>query len=182
MVDAYMLGRGARKDLKAATEAVKSAMETYGSVLTKWRRASGDFKSASELKPQDKDSPANADLVDKHIAQLVDRMRPLAASRDGLTQMGEQLRKKMMELKGKMPQNVGAQMPGDDGDEEGGDRSPKQLKGDEQEGPVRNGNQMQLSREEAKQLLNMLRLDSDRKLSIGGDQKTPPPDRRGKDW
>jgi len=182
MVNAYLLGRGARKDLKAATEAVKSAMETDGSVLTKWRRASGDFKSVSELNPADKDAPANADLVDRHIAQLVDKMRPLAASRDGLTQTGEELKQKMMKLKGKIPQNIGEQMPGDDGEEDGGDHSPKQFKGNEQEGPVKSGHQMQLTREEAKQFLNMLRLDADRKLSLGGDQKTPPTDRRGKDW
>ncbi len=182
MVDAYLRGRGARRELKAATEAVKRALDIYSSVLTKWRRASGDFRSSSELAP-DKDAQVNGDLMDRRIAWLVDQIRPLASKRDQLMQMGEQLRKQMEKLKGKIPQNFGDKMPGDDGDnDEDGDKPPKQPKGNNgEEGPVKSGHQMQLSGEEARRLLNMLR-DADRKLPTGGGDQPSPPDRKGRDW
>src|SRR2546421_7117059 len=44
MVAAYMRGRGARKEAKAATQAVRRALEAHGATLTKWQRAEGDFK------------------------------------------------------------------------------------------------------------------------------------------
>src|SRR5262249_23602634 len=72
IVSAYMQGRGARKELKAAAEAVKRAMDSYGAVLSKWQRASGDFKSAYELRPADSDARLNAEVVDRSIAKLVD--------------------------------------------------------------------------------------------------------------
>ena len=48
---AYMQGRGARKELKAAMEAVRKALESHAAVLGRWQRASGDFKSAVEIDP-----------------------------------------------------------------------------------------------------------------------------------
>ena len=72
---AYMQGRGARKELKAATQAVRQALETYGAVLAKWQRASGDFKSAHELQASDLDAQANAEVVDRSIARLVENRR-----------------------------------------------------------------------------------------------------------
>ena len=56
MVAAYLRGRGARKELKAATEAVRRALQVHGAVLTRWERASGDFKSALELNSADADA------------------------------------------------------------------------------------------------------------------------------
>ena len=71
MVNAYVQGRGARKELKAATEAVKQAMESKGTVLSKWQRASGDFKSAGELVPADADAGHNAELLRRGAADAV---------------------------------------------------------------------------------------------------------------
>src|SRR5882724_3587431 len=68
MANAYLRGRGARRDLKGAMEAVQRAMEVYGGVLAKWQRALGDFRSAVELRPPDADAQTNADLVDRSIA------------------------------------------------------------------------------------------------------------------
>lgn len=181
MVDAYLRGRGARKELKAAMEAVKQAMETYGSVLTKWRLSSGDFRSAAELHAGDKDAQFNAGVVDRHIAQLVDEMKPMASSRDKMDTLRQQLGQMMQKLKGKMPEDTGTQMPGDDDEDDDGNTPPRQLKG--AEGPERNGSHMELTRDEAMRLLNLLRLDEDRKLSQGvSDEPTKPLDRKGKDW
>jgi hypothetical protein len=42
---------------------------------------------------------------------------------------------------------------------------------------------MQLTREEAKRLLGLLRLDAERRLSLGGNEETAKPkDRKGRDW
>ena len=50
MVAAYMRGRGARKEFKAATQVVQRALQTHGATLARWQRSWGDFKSALELK------------------------------------------------------------------------------------------------------------------------------------
>jgi hypothetical protein len=42
MLEAYQRGRGARREIKAATTAIRRALEVHGHVLTKWQRASGD--------------------------------------------------------------------------------------------------------------------------------------------
>ena len=83
IVDAYLQGRGSRKDLKAAIEAVKQAMESYGTVLTKWQRASGDFKSALEVwNPADADARTNAAAgMDRRIALLVDQLQMMMAAK-----------------------------------------------------------------------------------------------------
>ena len=74
LVAAYQHGRGAQRELKAATKAVQQALETYRGVLLKWQRASGDFKGTAELHADD-DAQKNADTVDRNIAKLVDLIR-----------------------------------------------------------------------------------------------------------
>ena len=69
LVNAYLNGRGARRELNAAIKAVRQASEVYGTALDRWQRASGDFKSAHELNPKDTDAKANADIVDQNIAR-----------------------------------------------------------------------------------------------------------------
>jgi hypothetical protein len=76
-------------------------------------------------------------------------------------------------------------MLGDDGDddEDEGKKSPKQPELGEHEGPVKSGHEMQWTREEARQLLNLLQLDKDRQLYLGGSEDNEKPrDRRGRDW
>ena len=52
-----------------------------------------------------------------------------------------------------------------------------------QEGPVRNGTEMQLTPEEAQRLLGLLQLDTGRKLMLGGfEESAKPRDPRGRDW
>src|SRR5712691_4138119 len=41
MVAAYQRGRGTRKELKEATEAVRKALDVCGTTLARWQRASG---------------------------------------------------------------------------------------------------------------------------------------------
>ena len=77
MVAAYLRGRGARKELKAATQAVRRALQAYGAALARWERSSGDFKSTLELNSADSDARHNAEVLDRCIAKLVDSVREL---------------------------------------------------------------------------------------------------------
>ncbi|MDB6023600.1 MAG: hypothetical protein JWQ04_3457 [Pedosphaera sp.] len=185
MVEAYMRGRGARKELKGAMEAVKAAMETYGGVLAKWRRASGDFKGDYELSPRDLDAKTNADLVDQNIAKLVDRQQMMMQMMQGMSKQRSDLGKKMAELKKKMPKDKGDQMKGgedeDDDDEDGKKPPPEPKQGQEEPGP-KEGKETMLTFEEAARLLDMLKLDGNRKLPLGTNGMGKPGDRKGRDW
>jgi hypothetical protein len=183
MVSAYLQGRGARKELKAATEAVKKAMDTYGSVLTKWQRATGDFKSSFELSPADLGAKTNADVVDRNIAKLVDKQQLMMMSMSGLAKKRSDLGKKMAALKQKMPPGEGDKLTGKgDDDDDDDDQQPRGPKEGEKEPGPKDGKQMQLTQEEAVHLLDMLKLDGNRKLAMGTNEMGKPKDRKGRDW
>jgi hypothetical protein len=185
MVAAYLRGRGARRELKGAVTAVQRAMDTFGVVLAKWRRASGDFHSTVELQPTDTNAQINAKLTDRYIAKLVDLLQMMMQRQAGMQQQREELRKKMAELKGKLPDQTGSPMLGDDGDDDDDDskKSPQPPKLGDQEGPVKDGREMQLTFEEARRLLNLLQLDTGRKLYLGsGDENPKPGNHPGRDW
>jgi hypothetical protein len=187
LVAAYQRGRGAQKELKAATKAVQHAMETYRNVLLKWQRSSGDFKSTVELHPSDTDAQWNADLVDRDIARLVDTIQMSMQSLGAMGKQREELRDKMGKIKKRLPQGMGDEMKGGmgDDDDEDEDGKPKGPKPGEKEGPSRDGTeQQQLTPEEAERLLGMLKLDSGHKLPMGmGDTEAiKPVNRKGRDW
>src|SRR5205807_1116172 len=119
LLAAYIRGRGQRKQLKAATEAVRRALGVHGTALRKWERAWGDFKSAVELNPSDADAQHNAEVMDRSIAKLIDSLRELQQAAAMLGDKSQQLGEKLKQLKGKIP---ASQMPpgaaGDDEDDE----------------------------------------------------------------
>jgi tetratricopeptide (TPR) repeat protein len=173
MVAAYMHGRGVRKELTAATEAVERALAVHGVALAKWRRASDDFKSAVELKRSDSDAEHNAEVVDRSIAKLIDSLREMQQCSKSMCDKGKELGDKLKQLKGRIP---ASQMPpgaaGDDEDED----FPLGQKPDEKEAPSRDGKEMPLSPELAGWLLQGFKLDSDRRLPMGqqtGEPKNP---------
>jgi len=183
IVAAYMQGRGARKELKTASEAVKRAMETYGVVLAKWQRASGDFKSAHELRPADSDAQANAEVVDRSIAKLVDTQRLMMQSSECTKKNREALRQKMGELKKRLPKELKQQCEkGEEEEDEDEDKPPKEPKPGMQEPKPREGREKLLTPEEAARLLEMLRLDANRKLPLGMNDTAQPKDRKRRDW
>ncbi|MDB6109295.1 MAG: hypothetical protein JWR69_1045, partial [Pedosphaera sp.] len=180
-------GRGAHKELRAATEAVKKALESNGAVLEKWRRAAGDFKSAQELRPSDKDSQINAEIVDRKIAKLVDQQQMMMQMKGGMDKKHGDLHQKLKRMKEKMQGDPGRQFKGgeeeDDDDEEEG-KAPKEPKPGQKEGPSKDGKEKKmLSPEEAEGLLGMLRLDTNRKLPLGvSDTGTPKDMKNRRDW
>jgi hypothetical protein len=183
LITAYMQGRGARKELKAATEAMKAALDSYNSVLAKWQRSLGDFKSARELAATDNDAQTNADLVDRHIAALVDQIRIMMQSMSGLGKQRTELGKRLAALKKRLPPNSGQDMKGKGDDDDDDDGPSKQPKAGEEEPGNKSGTKMLLTPEEAAHLLDMLKLDTNRKLPLGmGDTGKPRDDRKGRDW
>jgi hypothetical protein len=181
MVAAYMHGRGARKELKAATVAVRRALEAHGTTLAKWQRASDDFKSAVELKRPNPDAELNAETVDRSIAKLVDMLRELQQCSNGLGNKSAGLGQKLKQLKGRIP---AANMPpgGGGGDDEEDEDTPFGPQPGQQEGPSKEGQEMVLSREQAGWLLDSFRLDGERRLPMGGTQEGQPKDRARPTW
>jgi hypothetical protein len=179
LLAAYIRGRGQRKQLKAATEAVRRALDTHGVALRKWERAWGDFKSAVELKTSDADAQHNADVMDRNIAKLIDSLRELQQAAAMLGDKSQQLGEKLKQLKGRIP---ASQMPpGAAGDDDEDDQNPFGPKPGEKEGASRNGEEMTLSAEQAGWLLEGFKLDSGR-LPMGQGQLGQPRDRSKPTW
>ncbi len=177
---AYLQGRGARKELKAALEAVKKAMEQYGAVLARWQRASGDFKSAFELRPTYADARFNAQVVDDQIAALVNQKESVQMAMQSMEGNRKELKERMQALKKRMPEGMQKDEDGDDDEEE--DEPPKEPKAGTQEKENKEGHEMALTWEEAVRLLDALRLDGNRKLPMGDKETGNPKDRKGKEW
>jgi tetratricopeptide (TPR) repeat protein len=180
MVAAYQRGRGARKELKAATEAVRRALQVHGAVLARWERALGDFKSAVELNDADSDAWNNSDVVDRLIAKLVDSLREMQQCLNGMGDKNQQLGEILKKLKGRIPApNMPPGAAGDDDEDEDQPFGP--LPGKE-EGPSKDGQEMSLSPEQAGWLLDAYRLDSERRLPMGQGPAAEPKDRSRPTW
>jgi len=180
MVAAYLRGRGARKELKAATEAVRRALHVYGAALDRWERASGDFKSASELNGADLDARRNAKVLDQSIAKLVDSVREMQQCSNGTCNKGQQLSEALKKLKGRIPNPD--MPPGAAGDEEEEEEQPLMPQQAQQEGPSKDGQEMTLSQEQAGWLLDAYRLDSERRLPMGEGVPGQTKDRSRPPW
>jgi tetratricopeptide (TPR) repeat protein len=180
MVAAYMRGRGARKELKAATEAVRRALQAYGAVLGRWERASGDFKSAVELNDADADARHNSEVVDRCIAKLVDSLREMQQCLNGLCDKGQQLGESFKQLKGRIP--APNMPPGAAGDDDEDEDQPFGPQPGQEEGPTKEGKEMSLSPEQAGWLLDAYRLDSERRLPMGQGPAAEPRDRNRPTW
>jgi hypothetical protein len=181
MIAAYVAGRGVRRDLRGAEEAVREAMETYGKTLRQWRRAADDFKSVSELNPADTNAALNAKIVEQGIAKLVDSVQKMPAMAAMMGNQRQQLGDLLKQLRGRIP--APDMPPGAAGDDDDEDMQPGLLAG-QKETASREGDQMQLplSPDEAGQILDGLSLDGTRRLEMSDKQGTPPKDRKGRDW
>lgn len=186
VVRAYLQGRGARKELRAATEAVRKALENHEAVLLRWQRASGDFKSADELR-SDARARHNAAVVDRHIARLVDMNAALQAAIQSMQMQMQDLRRRMEQLKGRMPAELLKELgnepdEGEDQSDGDGDKPPPEPEPGTGEKEQEDGRRMGMSYEEAARLLESLRLDAQRKLPMGARETATPESRKGRDW
>jgi hypothetical protein len=182
IVDAYLTGRATRKQLRIANEDVQRALDLYGSVLFRWRRSVGDFRSSNEMRASE-DAQFNAKVVERHIEELLKTSKKLEEQKQDLAGLRSELKKKMAELRKKIPD--GMIQPGQgDPDEEDEDEPKDQPKPDSgfQDRAGQEGEKRGITPEIAQQILEALGLNGDRKLPIGGDEQTPPRDKKGKDW
>lgn len=180
MVEAYMHGRGVRKELKSATAAVQQALTVYRNTLSKWERASGDFKGALEVRQSDADAEHNAEVVDRCIAKLVDSVRQMQECANGMCDKGKELGDKLQKLKGKIP--APNMPPGASGEDDEEEDPPFGQKPNQKEGPTREGEQISLSPEQASWLLEGFKLDGERRLPMGQGQLAQPKDRTRPTW
>jgi hypothetical protein len=184
ILEAYMNGRVTRKQLRLANEDVQRALDLYGSVLVRWRRSVGDFRSADELRPSE-DAAFNAKVVERHIEELLKHVKQLEQQKEMLGKMRGDLKQKMKELRGKIPQEM--MQPGqgdpdeeDEEEEDGKDRPTPESGFQDRQKP--DGDQRGITPEIAQQILEALGLKGDRKLPLGGNEPQPPRDRKGRDW
>ena len=180
MVASYLHGRGARKELKAAANAVRQALETCGAALTKWQRADDDFKSAVEIEPGDADAQHNAEVVERSIAKLVDQIRELQQAATALGNKRDELGEKMKQLRGRIPAPDAP--PGAAGDEDDDDEQPQGPLPGQKEGPSKDGQEMYLSPEQAGWLLDSFKLGGNHRLPMGQGDEAQPKNRPRKTW
>ena len=184
IIAAYLAGRGAKRELRAAEEAVKAAMEAYGATLVKWQRAADDFKSAAELNPADANATHNAEIVERAIAKLVDQLRQMQQMAAKLAGLRAQMNAQLSKMKGMIPkENAPPGAAGDDDEDDQGTQ-PDELAG-QKENPSHEGGQMEmpLSPDVAGELLDGLSIDGTRRLPMMSDKEgTPKKDKKGRDW
>lgn len=182
MVQAYLGGRGARRNLREAADQVRRAMEAHGVALQKWQRALDDFKSALELNPADADAKRNIEILEEAIAKLIDKIRALQQLGQIMGQQRQALGELMKLLRGKIPgpdAPPGAGGDDDEEDEEDGRNGPQE---GQKEGRGREGQVIRISREEAGWILEAFKLGGDRRLPMGQGAEKKPKDQKGKDW
>ncbi|MBI5388455.1 MAG: hypothetical protein HZA90_27640 [Verrucomicrobia bacterium] len=179
---AYLQGKGARKELKAAMEAVKKALEAHGAVLRRWERASGDFKSAYELQTSLESAKENGAIMDRHIAALVDKQEMMMKSAQCMGGKRKDLQKRMQDMKKKMPDGAQKDDEGEDEEDEEDQKEPKQPKSGDKEKETKEGRRMELTWDEAMRLLESLKLDANRKLPMGDRETANPKDRKRREW
>jgi len=188
ILGAYMAGRAARKQLKVAHEDVQRALDLYGSVLVRWRRSVGDFRSTVELRAEDQDAAFNADVVQRHIDELLKHVKELEQQQADLGKTRAELKQKMKELREKIPKGMLQPGEGEDDEEAEEDQPQPQPDSGWQDKGGKDGEERGISPEMAQQILEALGLKGDRKLPLGGGEKgpmgdkAPPKDRKGKDW
>jgi tetratricopeptide (TPR) repeat protein len=186
MTAAYLNGRGARKELKSAMQAVQRALEQHGATLRKWQRSLDDFKSAAELNPKDTHAQHNAEIVQKAIAKLVDSIREMQQAAKKMAASGQELHKQMKQLGGKIPEPMmppGAKGEDEEDDEgENGKEAPPEPQAGMQEKPGKEGEEMRMSPKEAGWLLEGFKLDGDRRLPMGKGDGGKPKDRNTRNW
>jgi tetratricopeptide (TPR) repeat protein len=186
LTSAYMNGRGSRRELKAATKAVKRALEIHGAALQRWQRSLDDFKSSVELNPSDTNAQQNVQTMERSIAKLVDSIREMQQAAAMMAQQGQKLREKMKQMGGKIPEPMmppGAKGEDEEEDEgEDGKKEPPEMRPGMQEKAGKEGEELKLTPEEAQWILDGFKLDGGQRLPMGQGDSAEPKDRKGRNW
>jgi len=180
LVDAYLRGRGAQRELRAARKAVARAMAVYGNTLARWRRALGDFEGAAELQPAAADAAQNAAALREAIARLVDSLREQQQQAGQMSAAAGALGEQMQQLRGKIPANA---LPPGAANGEDEEPEPGLLAGPS-EPPVQSGQELdvRLAPDEASRLVDSLTGNGERLLPLGREGSNAPPLKVQKPW
>jgi tetratricopeptide (TPR) repeat protein len=178
LVAAYRRGQGLRKDLRSATAAVREALESSEAGLGYWGRAAGDFRGVVELAGSDTVAAYNAEVVERRLAQLVDRLEQVRP----LSQQLENRRKALDHLLARLRAMLPKSMQGpDSGDEQEDDAARGPRPGQEEARSI-SGSETKVSPEDAARLLQSYQLDRGRSLPMGTRDTGGPNDRSPRSW
>jgi hypothetical protein len=103
-----------------------------------------------------------------------------------MAQQGQNLREKMKQMGGKIPEPM---MPpgakGEDEEEEEGEdgkKEPPEMRPGMQEKAGKEGEELKLTPEEAQWILDGFKLDGGQRLPMGQGDSAEPKDRKGRNW
>lgn len=205
IIGAYMEARGARKQLRTSRDETTRAMDLQGSALWRWRRSVGDFHSSQELDPSNKDAGFNADVVERHIKDLLKSLDKVKEQNESLSEQRKKLSELMKEMRGKIPKSMQRQSDAEEDDEDEEDEKPPEgRKEDEKQQPPkagskqeqRIGGEREVSPDMAKLLKEMLKRrtmqlgDQEGGFRPGGNEEgfrpshemRKPGQRKGRNW
>ena len=207
IIGAYMEARSARKQLRTSRDETTRAMDLQGSALWRWRRSVGDFHSAQELDPSNKDASFNADVVERHIKELLKSLDKVKEQNESLSEQRQKLGELMKEMRGKIPKSMQRQSDSEEDEEDDEEeKQPDGQKEEENQKPPkagskqeqRIGGEREVSQDMAKLLKEMLKRrtmqlgDKEDGLRPGekkgmnglifGDETRKPEQRKGRNW
>ncbi len=129
LINAYMEARAARRQLRVNRDENTRELDLLGSALARWRRSVNDFRSAVELSPDRKDAAFNADVVERHIDELLKYKKQLEEQQDQVGQQREKLKELMKKMRGKIPKEMQRGSDEEEDDEEEEEEQQEEEKG-----------------------------------------------------
>jgi tetratricopeptide (TPR) repeat protein len=199
LIGAYMLARNARKQLRQVRDETTRELDLLGSAFARWRRAVGDFRGAHELDAANTDAAFNADVVERHIEELLKFKKKMEEQGQQTAEMREKLRELMKKMRGKIPKEMQRESDDEEGDEDEDEEQEPQKPGDKP--PKQQTQRIGGDREIDPDMLRVLKEKvQNRTMSVGqegerpgdrGEQRGFRPDgqrpgeprgRKGKDW
>ena len=192
LIGAYMEARAARKRLRLTKEESTREMDLLGSALSRWRRSVGDFRSAHELNQANTDASFNADVVERHIEELLKFKKKLEEQQDNVGQQREKLKELMKKMRGKIPKEMqrGSDEEEDDEEDEQQDPPPngetakqqqQRIGGDREIDP----DMLRVLKEKMPQRTMSVGQDGEREMQgfrPDGQKPGEPKNRKGRDW
>ena len=191
LVSAYMEARAARKRLRMTRDEGTRELDLLGSALSRWRRSVGDFRGAHELEPAHQDASFNADVVERHIDELLKFKKKVEEQQANVGQQREKLKELMKKMRGKIPAEM---QRGSDDEEDDEEEEPQEPKPGET--PKQQQQRIGGEREIDPDMLRVLKEKMpQRTMSVGqegeqemqgfrpdGRRPNEPRNRKGRDW
>jgi tetratricopeptide (TPR) repeat protein len=192
LIGAYMEARAARKRLRLTKEENTREMDLLGSALSRWRRSVGDFRSAHELNQQNADASFNADVVERHIEELLKFKKKLEEEQEDVGQQREKLKELMKKMRGKIPKEMQRGSDEEEDDEEDEQQEPppegetakqqqQRIGGDREIDP----DMLRVLKEKMPQRTMSVGQEGEREMQgfrPGGQKPGEPKARKGRDW